>query len=81
MQFHPEVDLSLCGKEILHNFFFDIAGVVGGYTIDNREQKCMQEIRSTALDKKVLVGPSVLFKYLDVRCFGSSGNHFLQDFI
>lgn len=56
MQFHPEVDLSVCGKQILHNFLFDIANVTGGFTIDNREQKCIQEIRSIVMDKKVLVG-------------------------
>lgn len=56
MQFHPEVDLSICGKEILHNFLFDIVGVTGCFTIDNREQKCIQEIRSVVADKKVLVG-------------------------
>uniref|UniRef100_A0A915PIU1 GMP synthase (glutamine-hydrolyzing) n=1 Tax=Setaria digitata TaxID=48799 RepID=A0A915PIU1_9BILA len=55
VQFHPEVDLSICGKEILHNFLFDIAGVTDGFTIDNREQKCIQEIRSLVADKKVLV--------------------------
>uniref|UniRef100_A0A1I7VX56 GMP synthase (glutamine-hydrolyzing) n=1 Tax=Loa loa TaxID=7209 RepID=A0A1I7VX56_LOALO len=55
VQFHPEVDLSICGKEILHNFLFGIAGVTGGFTIDNREQKCIQEIRSVVVDKKVLV--------------------------
>ncbi|CAG9532749.1 unnamed protein product [Cercopithifilaria johnstoni] len=55
VQFHPEVDLSTCGREILHNFLFGIAGVTGGFTIDNREQKCIQEIRSIVVDKKVLV--------------------------
>ncbi|EJW81164.1 hypothetical protein WUBG_07927, partial [Wuchereria bancrofti] len=55
VQFHPEVDLSVCGKKILHNFLFGIAGVVDGFTIDNREQKCIQEIRSVVVDKKVLV--------------------------
>ncbi|VDK68377.1 unnamed protein product [Litomosoides sigmodontis] len=55
VQFHPEVDLSICGKEILHNFLFDIVGVTGCFTIDNREQKCIQEIRSVVVDKKVLV--------------------------
>ncbi|MCP9261750.1 GMP synthase [Dirofilaria immitis] len=46
VQFHPEVDLSICGKEILRNFLFDIAGVTGSFTIDSREEKCIQEIRS-----------------------------------
>ncbi|KAL3994749.1 GMP synthase (glutamine-hydrolyzing) N-terminal domain [Acanthocheilonema viteae] len=55
VQFHPEVDLSICGKEILHNFLFDIAGITGSFTIDNREQKCIQEIRSVVMNKKVLV--------------------------
>ncbi|KAM3719348.1 putative GMP synthase [Dirofilaria immitis] len=55
VQFHPEVDLSICGKEILRNFLFDIAGVTGSFTIDSREEKCIQEIRSVVMDKKVLV--------------------------
>ncbi|VIO94121.1 Uncharacterized protein BM_BM7719 [Brugia malayi] len=55
VQFHPEVDLSVSGKKILHNFLFRIAGVIDGFTIDNREQKCIQEIRSVVVDKKVLV--------------------------
>lgn len=67
VQFHPEVDLSISGKEILHNFLFDIAGVTDGFTIDNREQKCIQEIRSVVADKKVLVGLLILVKYLCLR--------------
>ncbi|VDK54501.1 unnamed protein product, partial [Gongylonema pulchrum] len=55
VQFHPEVDLSLAGKDIFHNFLYDIAGITGDFTMQNREQLCIQEIRSIVGDKKVLV--------------------------
>lgn len=66
VQFHPEVDLSVSGKKILHNFLFRIAGVIDGFTIDNREQKCIQEIRSVVVDKKVLVSLYQLMFILDI---------------
>ncbi|VDN07613.1 unnamed protein product [Thelazia callipaeda] len=55
LQFHPEVDLSINGRQILHNFLYGIAGVKGDFTMGSREQKCVQEIRSVVGDKKVLV--------------------------
>lgn len=55
VQFHPEVDLTMSGKEMFHNFLFDVAGCSGDYTMCNREQMCIEEIRSVVGDKKVLV--------------------------
>lgn len=46
VQFHPEVDLTEHGKEILYNFLFRIAGVQGTYTIGNRREQAIGEIRS-----------------------------------
>jgi len=55
VQFHPEVDLTPNGKLMLHNFLLGIAGLTGNYTLHDRESQCMQYIRDTVGDKKVLV--------------------------
>lgn len=55
VQFHPEVDLTPNGKSMLHNFLFGIAGLTGNYTIRDREAQCIQYIRNTVGDKKVLL--------------------------
>lgn len=55
VQFHPEVDLTPNGKTMLHNFLFGIAGLTGNYTLRGRETQCIQYIRDTIGNKKVLV--------------------------
>jgi GMP synthase (glutamine-hydrolysing) len=55
LQFHPEVDLTENGRKILAVFLYEIAGFSGNYTIEDREQKAVEEIRRKAGDKKVLV--------------------------
>lgn len=55
VQFHPEVDLTPNGKTMLQNFLFDIAGLTGNYTLHSRESQCIQYIRETIGNKKVLV--------------------------
>ena len=36
VQFHPEVDLSINGKMIMKNFLYDICGLSGTFTLQNR---------------------------------------------
>lgn len=55
VQFHPEVDLTPNGKTMLHNFLFGIAGLTGNYTLRGREAQCIQFIRDTVGNKKVLL--------------------------
>ncbi|KAI6232931.1 Glutamine amidotransferase [Aphelenchoides fujianensis] len=54
VQFHPEVDLTTNGKAIFNNFLRNIAGLHATYTIQNREQLCIDHIREVVGDKKVL---------------------------
>ncbi|GAM22105.1 hypothetical protein SAMD00019534_052800, partial [Acytostelium subglobosum LB1] len=55
LQFHPEVDLTENGKTILQNFLFRIAKCTGSYTLEDREQTAIKEIRDTVGSGKVLV--------------------------
>ncbi|XP_067898320.1 GMP synthase [glutamine-hydrolyzing] isoform X2 [Heterodontus francisci] len=55
VQFHPEVDLTEHGKDILKNFLFDIAGCSGTFTVQNREAECIREIQKKVGHSKVLV--------------------------
>lgn len=50
-----KVNLTVNGKAIFKNFLFSICGLSGKYTMENREEKAIKEIRSVVQDKKVLV--------------------------
>uniref|UniRef100_A0A914DWN0 GMP synthase (glutamine-hydrolyzing) n=1 Tax=Acrobeloides nanus TaxID=290746 RepID=A0A914DWN0_9BILA len=55
VQFHPEVDLTENGHQMFSNFLKKIVGLDGSYTMINRELMCIDEIKQTVGDKKVLV--------------------------
>jgi len=55
VQFHPEVDLTENGTHMMKNFLFDIAGCTGSFTIQSREMQCVQYIRQTVGNNKVLM--------------------------
>jgi len=55
LQFHPEVDLTINGKKIFKNFLYDIVGLKGTYTVDNRQQQAIEYIKKTVGSKKVIV--------------------------
>ncbi|XP_048837204.1 GMP synthase [glutamine-hydrolyzing] [Brienomyrus brachyistius] len=54
-QFHPEVDLTEHGMEMFRNFLFDISGCSNNFTVQGREQSCIQEIQEKVDKAKVLV--------------------------
>lgn len=55
-QFHPEVDLTTNGKQMLKNFLYNIAKLPGNFTMKSREQECIDAIKATVgATDKVLV--------------------------
>jgi len=58
LQFHPEVEHTPLGKEMLKNFLFDICGCRHSWTMKSFAKKATDEIRETVGDKKVILGLS-----------------------
>lgn len=58
-QFHPEVDLTEKGMEMLRNFLFEIAGCTSNFTVQNRQQTCVNEIKEKVDKSKVLVSETM----------------------
>lgn len=54
VQFHPEVVHSECGKQILHNFAFDICGLAGDWTASSFIDEQIDAIRQKVGTDKVL---------------------------
>ncbi|XP_048775368.1 GMP synthase [glutamine-hydrolyzing]-like [Ostrea edulis] len=55
VQFHPEVDLTEQGKEMMTHFLFDIAKCKGSFTMQGREAECLKYIKDVTGDHKVLM--------------------------
>eukprot|EP00127_Corallochytrium_limacisporum_P002193 Clim_evm87s108 gene=Clim_evmTU87s108 len=55
VQFHPEVDLTTNGKHMLKNFLYESCKVSGNYSVEDREEKAIREIKETVGDAHVLV--------------------------
>lgn len=54
VQFHPEVDLSSNGQQMMKNFL-TLAGCHFMYTMASRELECLEYIKQTAGDHKILM--------------------------
>ncbi|MEQ9092140.1 MAG: glutamine-hydrolyzing GMP synthase [Balneola sp.] len=54
VQFHPEVAHTDCGKQILHNFAFDICGLSGDWTANSFVEEQIEAIRKKVGNDKVL---------------------------
>lgn len=55
VQFHPEVDLTPNGKQMLSNFLFDVCGLSKVFSIKNRKEDCVKYIQESVGNKKVLL--------------------------
>lgn len=58
MQYHPEVLHTEHGKEMLHNFLYNVCGCTGQWTMANYAKVAIEEIRKTVGDGKVLLALS-----------------------
>ncbi len=54
VQFHPEVAHTECGKQILHNFAFNICGLAGDWTATSFIDEQIEAIRAQVGNDKVL---------------------------
>ena len=58
VQFHPEVNHTVYGSEMLHNFLYEICGAVGDWTMADYKRRAIEEIRAKVGDGKVLLALS-----------------------
>ncbi|MBW7573505.1 glutamine-hydrolyzing GMP synthase [Caproiciproducens faecalis] len=54
VQFHPEVEHTIHGNEILRNFLYKICGCVGDWKMSSFAAATIQHIKETVGDKKVI---------------------------
>mgnify|MGYP001191486019 CR=1 FL=1 len=54
VQFHPEIDASEYGREILRNFVFDVCQIEGTWSVDTFIEKQVESIRKRVGKEKVL---------------------------
>lgn len=54
------MDLSPNGKAMMRNFLFDIAGLTGNFTLQGREEQCIQYTKDVVGNNKVLVRPRLI---------------------
>ena len=58
VQFHPEVDHTEYGKEMLRNFLFDVCGASGDWTMENFRARAVRELREKIGEGRVLLALS-----------------------
>ncbi len=57
-QFHPEVNHTVNGQDMIYNFLFKICGCLGDWTMSNYAKTTIEQIREKVGNKKVLLALS-----------------------
>lgn len=58
LQFHPEVEHTLQGTEMIRNFLFDVCGCEKSWTMDSFAAGAIRQIKESVGEKKVIMGLS-----------------------
>ena len=58
LQFHPEVEHSERGTEVLRNFLYGICACKGDWRLDDFTKQIIEDIRCKVLEKRVILGLS-----------------------
>ncbi len=58
VQFHPEVDHTVCGREMLHNFLYLVCGAHGDWTMADFKRRSVEELRARVGKGRVLLALS-----------------------
>ncbi|MBQ9511373.1 MAG: glutamine-hydrolyzing GMP synthase [Clostridia bacterium] len=58
VQFHPEVEHSENGTEMIRKFLFDVCGAVGDYSMENYLEEQIDAVRKQVGKKRILLGLS-----------------------
>ncbi|WP_138203862.1 glutamine-hydrolyzing GMP synthase [Haloimpatiens lingqiaonensis] len=54
VQFHPEVEHTLFGKQMLHNFLFNVCNLKGDWSMSSFAEEQISKIKEVVGDKKVI---------------------------
>ncbi|KAI4453217.1 gmp synthase-related [Holotrichia oblita] len=55
VQFHPEVDMTVNGKMVFENFLRKICGIKENYSLEDRLESAIKQVKAQAGDGKVMV--------------------------
>ena len=58
VQFHPEVENTKQGRDMLHTFLYDICGAAGDYNMQDYLARVTEEVRAQVGSERVLLGLS-----------------------
>lgn len=58
MQYHPEVNHTINGNEMIKNFIYNVCGCTGQWTMHNYAQSCIADIKEKVGNGKVLLALS-----------------------
>ena len=74
VQFHPEVENTPRGTEIIRNFLYEVCGAAGDYDLHDYEEKAIAAVQEQVGDHEVILGLSGGVRLLGMCCTAGKGN-------